>query len=71
MEGASEAEKNHLKKRPDAQQSVQFEDLDGSGVTQTSEVVLNPATQNLDPEKSKTVFMNLINVDEKAQVPFP
>ena len=71
MEGASEAEKNHLKRSPDAHQSVQFEDLDGSGVTQTSEVVLNPATQNLDPEKSKTVFMNLINVDEKAQVPFP
>ena len=38
--------------------SVGFEDLDGTGATQSK----------LDPEKNKTVFMNLIHVDEQAQV---
>ena len=65
MEGATESEKNALKKKEE-KKAVKFEDLDGSGVTQNSEVVEDPT--HLDPEKSKTVFMNLINVDEQAQV---
>ena len=34
---------------------LEVEDLDGTGV-------------KLNPEKSKPVFLNLINIDEKAQV---
>ena len=66
MEGATESEKNALKGKEE-KKAVKFEDLDGSGATQSSEVVEEPVT-HLDPEKSKTVFMNLINVDEQAQV---
>ena len=66
MEGATESEKNALQKT-DEKKSVQFEDLDGTGATQNPEGGEKPGVQ-LDPEKSKTVFMNLINVDEKAQV---
>ena len=66
MEGATESEKNSLKNK-DEKKSVGFEDLDGTGATQNSEVVPDTSL-NLDPEKSKTVFMNLINVDEQAQV---
>ena len=63
MEGATESEKNALKEKEEKKDkpkinSVGFEDLDGTGATQS----------NLDPEKSKTVFMNLIHVDEQAQV---
>lgn len=66
MEGATESEKNQLKekeaKKKPKTNAVGFEDLDGTGATQSG-----PATK-LDPEKNKTVFMNLINVDEQAQV---
>ena len=62
MEGATESEKNQLKEKDEKKNpktnSVGFEDLDGTGATQS----------NLDPEKNKTVFMNLIHVDEQAQV---
>ena len=63
MEGATESEKNALKEKEEKKDkpkinSVGFEDLDGTGATQS----------NLYPEKSKTVFMNLIHVDEQAQV---
>ena len=40
---------------------VEVEDLDGNGVSITSK-------KQLDPEKTNAVFMNLINIDEKAQV---
>ena len=40
-----------------------MEDLDGTGVNKAE-----APRGKLDAEKSKTVFMNLINVDEKAQV---
>ena len=68
MEGATESEKNALKEKEEKKKapkmnSVGFEDLDGTGATQTAE-----KGENLDPEKNKTVFMNLINVDEQAQV---
>ena len=66
MEGATESEINAHKEKEE-KNPVKFEDLDGSGVTQNSEVVEDPVT-HLDPEKSKTVFMNLINVDEQTQV---
>ena len=71
MEGATESEKNQLKGKDDPankpmEKSVQIEDLDGTGATQ------NPGPSGpelvLHPEKTKTVFMNLIHVDEKAQV---
>ena len=68
MEGATESEKNALK-NTEEKKSVKFEDLDGTGATQNSEVVEDPSTM-LDPEKSNTVFMNLINVDEQAQVKY-
>ena len=62
MEGATESEKNQLKEKEEKKKgkmnSVGFEDLDGTGATQSK----------LDPEKNKTVFMNLIHVDEQAQV---
>ena len=63
MEGATESEKNALKEKEEKKDkpktnAVGFEDLDGTGATQS----------NLDPEKNKTVFMNLIHVDEQAQV---
>ena len=69
MEGATESEKNELKKKAEPNEDkkglpVDFEDLDGTGATQT--LPLDP--MNLDPEVNKTVFMNLIHVDEKAQV---
>ena len=69
MEGATESEKNALKEKeekknaPPKINSVGFEDLDGTGATQ-----LDEKGDKLDPEKNKTVFMNLINVDEQAQV---
>ena len=40
---------------------VEVEDLDGNGVSITSK-------KQLDPEKTNAVFMNLINIDEKAQL---
>ena len=40
---------------------VGVEDLDGTGVSTVSQKQLNP-------EKTNAIFMNLINVDEKAQV---
>ena len=40
---------------------VEVEDLNGNGVSITSQ-------KQLDPEKTNAVFMNLINIDEKAQV---
>ena len=40
---------------------VKVEDLDGTGVGTISQ-------KRLDPEKTNAVFMNLINIDEKAQV---
>ena len=40
---------------------VKVEDLDGTGVSTISQ-------KQLDPEKTNAVFMNLINIDEKAQV---
>ena len=70
MEGATESEKNALKEKEEKKNapstkinSVGFEDLDGTGATQ-----LDENGEKLDPEKNKTVFMNLINVDEQAQV---
>ena len=68
MEGATETEKNQLNdkdelKKNKQDKTVHFEDLDGTGASQPADPGLH-----LDPEKSKTVFMNLINVDEKAQV---
>ena len=41
--------------------SIDVEDLDGTGISQSM-------GKNLNAEKSKPVFMNLINIDEKAQV---
>ena len=41
---------------------LDVEDLDGTGISQTA------MEEKLNPEKSKPVFMNLINIDEKAQV---
>ena len=70
MEGATESEKNQLKGKEESEKkqlekSVQIEDLDGTGATQTP----GPEPEQiLHPEKTKTVFMNLIHVDEKAQV---
>ena len=40
---------------------VGVEDLDGTGVNTIGQ-------KQLDPEKTNAVFMNLINIDEKAQV---
>ena len=68
MEGATESEKNNLKENNETKKtkklnSVHIEDLDGTGLTQPA-----GADPTLNPEKTKTVFMNLINVDEQAQV---
>ena len=67
MEGATESEKNSLndkgEKNKPKMNSVGFEDLDGTGATQVA-----GTDPKLNPEKTKTVFMNLINVDEQAQV---
>ena len=50
----------HSDKKDDTKKGVGVEDLDGTGVKVAKDGVL-------DPEKNKTIFMNLINVDEKAQ----
>ena len=66
MEGATESEKKTLNelKKSKLNKSVQFIDLDGTGSTEQN----GPDLGQLDPEKNMTVFKNLVNVDEKAQV---
>ena len=62
MEGATESEKNALKGKEE-KKAVKFEDLDGSGVTQNSEVV----EDLLRPVENRTPLAPETHIDISGQ----